>query len=218
MHPDLYLRFNSYHPLEHKVGVISIMQLKANTIPTDTVAKEAEEDDIKEALSWCGSHSWAWRRLQAVQENRNSWDAHLEITTVDFKPPNTLHQKNGQVIKCQEDGFSWCIIHGKQLLAEQMPPHRRAVLSSQDSAIYSHLQARGHFHPGESRRLQKKEQKMTISGARRGLTSTSLIISHRAVIAAILQLCKHYTWALIRGSDVCWATGLVLVVMELYCL
>lgn len=51
MHPDLYLRFNSYHPLEHKVGVISIMQLKANTIPTDTVAKEAEEDDIKEALS-----------------------------------------------------------------------------------------------------------------------------------------------------------------------
>uniref|UniRef100_A0A3Q4HRQ9 Helix-turn-helix domain-containing protein n=1 Tax=Neolamprologus brichardi TaxID=32507 RepID=A0A3Q4HRQ9_NEOBR len=42
-HTDQYLRFDSHHPLEHKLGVIRMLQHRANTIPTDTAAREAEE-------------------------------------------------------------------------------------------------------------------------------------------------------------------------------
>ncbi len=42
-HTDKYLMFDSYNPLEHKLGVICSLQQQADTIPTDPEAKEKEK-------------------------------------------------------------------------------------------------------------------------------------------------------------------------------
>ncbi|XP_063353977.1 uncharacterized protein LOC134644818 [Pelmatolapia mariae] len=121
-HTDQYLRFDSHHPLEHKLGVIRTLQHRANTIPTDTAAREAEEHHIKKALSKCGYPSWTFvkagkapkesssrsRRegqllpkrkpvvipyVSGVSEQlRRIFSKHR--VSVAFKPQNTLRQKS----------------------------------------------------------------------------------------------------------------------------
>ena len=41
-HTDQYLRFDSHHPLEHKLGVIRTLYHRADNVPTDSVAKFRE--------------------------------------------------------------------------------------------------------------------------------------------------------------------------------
>ncbi|XP_051781539.1 uncharacterized protein LOC127527292 [Erpetoichthys calabaricus] len=70
-HTDQYLRFDSLHPLEHKLGVIRTLQHRANTIPTDSEAREAEEHHVKKALNKCGYPSWSFVKAGRTPTERS---------------------------------------------------------------------------------------------------------------------------------------------------
>lgn len=55
-HTNQYLRFDSHHPLEHKLGVIRTLHRRENTIPTDSVnvvtpAGLLSKQDLQNTLS-----------------------------------------------------------------------------------------------------------------------------------------------------------------------
>lgn len=57
---DQYLTFDRHYPLEQKLGVIRTLQHTANTIPTEKMAREAQEHHIKKALCKCGYPRWTF--------------------------------------------------------------------------------------------------------------------------------------------------------------
>ncbi|XP_062849575.1 uncharacterized protein LOC134311850 [Trichomycterus rosablanca] len=121
-HTDQYLRFDSHHPLEHKLGVIRTLHHRANSIPTDTTAKDREKSHVKKALGECGYPNWAFVKAGKTPKHSSSGSKGGEEqprsrrkpvvipyvagvseqlrrifskhrVSVAFKPQNTLRQK-----------------------------------------------------------------------------------------------------------------------------
>lgn len=59
-HTNQYLLFDSHHSLEHKLGVIHILQYQAETIFTHSEAKDKQYNHIKEALKCCDYPEWSF--------------------------------------------------------------------------------------------------------------------------------------------------------------
>lgn len=91
MHTDQYLRFNSCHPLAHKLGVIRTIQHKA-----DTVAKEAEEHCIKDALSSCGYHSWAFVKAGKMPKECSKLSRREERQPLGIQKPLVIRYVSGE--------------------------------------------------------------------------------------------------------------------------
>ena len=61
-HTDQYLRFDSHHPLEHKLGVIKTLQHRAKEIANTTQGTKKEQEHLKTALKTCGYPDWAFSK------------------------------------------------------------------------------------------------------------------------------------------------------------
>ena len=59
-HTDQYLMFDFHHPLEHKLGVIRMLQHRAETVPTNWEARDKEQKHVKHALKQCHYPEWAF--------------------------------------------------------------------------------------------------------------------------------------------------------------
>ena len=58
-HTDQYLQFQSYHPLNQKLGVVKTLYHRANTIITKKSDKDEEHQHLRQALNVCGYKDWA---------------------------------------------------------------------------------------------------------------------------------------------------------------
>ncbi|XP_072036942.1 uncharacterized protein [Amphiura filiformis] len=58
-HTDQYLQFDSNHPLIQKLGVVTTLFHRAETIVTKESEKKAEQDHLRKALHHCGFKNWA---------------------------------------------------------------------------------------------------------------------------------------------------------------
>ncbi|XP_060781028.1 uncharacterized protein LOC132888964 [Neoarius graeffei] len=180
-HTDQYLLFDSHHPLEHKLGVISTLQHRAQNIPTMVEGKEKEQNHIRKALQNCGYPNWSFfksrkRNITDKEDNRNKRKnivipyisglseklrriCYKHNIPVCFRPSNTLKQKLVHpkdripkhkqdnvvyAIQCSEECTDSYIGETKQPLHRRMAQHRRASSSGQDSAVYLHLNNKGH--------------------------------------------------------------------------
>ncbi|TWW62870.1 hypothetical protein D4764_04G0015170 [Takifugu flavidus] len=66
-----YLQFDSYHPLEHKLGVIKTLQHWAKEIPTTSQGRKKIQDHIKTALKTCGYPDWAFTKTKKIKKLNN---------------------------------------------------------------------------------------------------------------------------------------------------
>ena len=114
-HTDQYLRFDSHHLLEHKLGVIKTLQHRANEIPTTTQGTKKEEQHLKTALRTCGYPGWAFSKSSRKRDPKKEEDRNKRRSNsipylsgvsekfrrilqkhdipVQFKPSNTLRQR-----------------------------------------------------------------------------------------------------------------------------
>jgi len=69
-HTDQYLNFHSSHPLEHKLGVISTLFHRADSIITNPEDRKREKEHITQALRKCGYPEWAVSRATAPKTTR----------------------------------------------------------------------------------------------------------------------------------------------------
>ena len=68
-HTDLYLQWDSHHPLTTKYGVIGTLQHRANTICSNTQLLNKEEKHLKNALKNCQYPTWAINKMQQKTNN-----------------------------------------------------------------------------------------------------------------------------------------------------
>lgn len=70
-------------PLEHKLGVIRVLQPRANTIPTDTDPREAEEHHIKawtteiEEVAWMTDETFLPPKTPPPDQQNHFWGIFL---------------------------------------------------------------------------------------------------------------------------------------------
>ena len=67
-HTDQYLRFDSHHPLEHKMSVIKTLQHRAKEIPTTTEGTKKEQEHIKITLKTCRYTDWAFSKTSRKRD------------------------------------------------------------------------------------------------------------------------------------------------------
>uniref|UniRef100_A0A3B5KSY4 Helix-turn-helix domain-containing protein n=1 Tax=Takifugu rubripes TaxID=31033 RepID=A0A3B5KSY4_TAKRU len=60
-------KFDSYHPLEHKLGVIKTLQHWAKEVPTTSQGRKKIQDHIKTALKTCGYPDWAFTKTKKMR-------------------------------------------------------------------------------------------------------------------------------------------------------
>ena len=80
-HSDQYLHYNSHHPLEHKLGVIKTLQLRAKGVPTTTQGIKKEQEHLKTALRTCGYPDWAFSETSRKRDPRKK---RIEINVTAF--------------------------------------------------------------------------------------------------------------------------------------
>ena len=68
-HTDLYLQWDSHHPLTSKYSVIGTLQHRANTICSNTQLLYKEEKHLKNALKNCQYPTWAINKIQQKINN-----------------------------------------------------------------------------------------------------------------------------------------------------
>ena len=61
-HTDQYLLFDSNHHIGQKLGVISTLKHRIETIVTTQEDKNEEEKEVKKALQECGYPQWVLNR------------------------------------------------------------------------------------------------------------------------------------------------------------
>ena len=66
---DHYLRFESNHPLIHKLGVIRTLDYRAETVSSSLEDTEAEKSHIREALRACGYPKWSFHKATKSPDN-----------------------------------------------------------------------------------------------------------------------------------------------------
>ena len=67
-HTDHYLQFNHHHPLIHKLGVISTLNYRAETIISEAAAIDEEKDHIQKSLNTCGYPNWAFQKAKKTKD------------------------------------------------------------------------------------------------------------------------------------------------------
>ena len=67
---DLYLQWDSHHPLTSKYSVIGTLQHRANTICSNTQLLHKEEKHLKNALKNCQYPTWAINKIQQKINNQ----------------------------------------------------------------------------------------------------------------------------------------------------
>ena len=71
IHTDQYLNFNSYHPLEHKRGVVRTFTRRVRSIVSDFGEKNEELDHVRTALGYNGHPDWMLAEArEEVKENK----------------------------------------------------------------------------------------------------------------------------------------------------
>ena len=68
-HTDLYLQWDSHHPLTSKYSVIGTLQHRANTICSNTQLLHKEEKHLNNALKNCQYPTWALNKIQQKMKN-----------------------------------------------------------------------------------------------------------------------------------------------------
>ena len=68
-HTDLYLQWDSHHPLTTKYGEIGTLQHRANTICSNTQLLDQEEKHLKNALKNCQYPTWAINKIKQKTNN-----------------------------------------------------------------------------------------------------------------------------------------------------
>ena len=67
-HTDQYLRFDSHHPLEHKLWVIKTLQHRAKAIPTTTQGTMKEQEHLKTELRTCNYPGVSEKFMRILQK------------------------------------------------------------------------------------------------------------------------------------------------------
>ena len=70
-HTDQYLNFASQHPLHQKLGVVRTLLDRKESIVTEEIDKQQEEDRIKHALSQCGYPSWTISKVKQQMKDKS---------------------------------------------------------------------------------------------------------------------------------------------------
>ena len=68
-HTDLYLQWESHHPLSSKYSVIGTLQHRANTICSNTQLLHKEEKHLHQALKSCQYPTWALNKIKHKMRN-----------------------------------------------------------------------------------------------------------------------------------------------------
>ena len=68
-HTDLYLQWESHHPLSSKYSVIGTLQHRANTICSNTHLLHKEEKHLCQALKRCQYPTWALNKIKHKMKN-----------------------------------------------------------------------------------------------------------------------------------------------------
>ena len=68
-HTDLYLQWESHHPLSSKYSVIGTLQHRANTICSNTQLLHKEEKHLNQALKRCQYPTWALNKIKHKMRN-----------------------------------------------------------------------------------------------------------------------------------------------------
>ena len=68
-HTDLYLQWESHHPLSSKYSVIGTLQHRANTICSSPQLLQKEEEHLQQALMRCQYPNWALNKIKHKMRN-----------------------------------------------------------------------------------------------------------------------------------------------------
>ena len=68
-HTDLYLHWESHHPLPSKYSVIGTLQHRANTICSSPQLLQKEEEHLQQALMRCQYPNWALNKIKYKMRN-----------------------------------------------------------------------------------------------------------------------------------------------------
>ena len=69
-HTDQYLMYNSNHHIGQKLGIISTLKHRIQTIVTTEEDKKEEEREMKNALKECGYPQWTMNRKKKEKQNK----------------------------------------------------------------------------------------------------------------------------------------------------
>ena len=71
-HTDQYLNYNSHHPLHQKLGVIRTLLDRKEHIVTEEADRKEEEQNVVEALTFCGYPTWTFDKVKTQKENTSA--------------------------------------------------------------------------------------------------------------------------------------------------
>ena len=67
-HTDLYLNYQSHHPVHQKLGVVRTLMDRKDHIVTEEEDKINEDKKVEEALKVCGYPTWAFEKVKKQME------------------------------------------------------------------------------------------------------------------------------------------------------
>ena len=116
-HIDQYLNFASQHPLHQKLGVVRTLRDRKESIVTEEIDKQQEEDRIKHALSQCGYPSWTISKVKQQMNDKSK--------NKGKKKDTDKEKSNGMVVILYIQGVSERIqrVFKKHNIATAMRPH-----------------------------------------------------------------------------------------------
>ena len=116
-HTDQYLNFASQHLLHQKLGVVRTLLDRKESMVTEEIDKQQEEDRIKHALSQCGYPSWTISKVKQQMKDKSK--------SKGKKKDTDKEKSNGMVVIPYIQGVSERIqrVFKKHNIATAMRPY-----------------------------------------------------------------------------------------------
>ena len=89
-HTDMYLQWDSQHPISSKYSVVGTLHHRARTVCSNTNLLQQEEDHLQKVLTTCKYPNWALNRIK------------MKIRSTTLKKKNKNQNKNTKLENCQQ--------------------------------------------------------------------------------------------------------------------
>ena len=132
-HTDMYLHWDSYHPMSAKFSIINTLRHRSKTVCSNSQLLKEKEDHLNKVLRRCKYPMWALNRVNVTQNKKKNKEGASKNSNTSIKKPYIIVPYiQGMSESCK----NICRKHGVECISKEEVPSKTSWYTQRTRITY----------------------------------------------------------------------------------